>query len=155
MEGWHTHVPFDLFLYLPMNRMFVTIGTEFFQFQSIRRIVSIFLSNISGNTWWFFSNTVSDTTFTFQNHFYSDIFTLGHKSPLDFWFTQLFYLVYWLFIFDPKRRKKQKKEVANSKSSFLKDFVAINEVIKKRISNTIFSNYPFCLIPVFHFISFI
>lgn len=40
---------FDLFLYLPMNRMFVTIGTEFFQFQSTRRIVSILLGNISGN----------------------------------------------------------------------------------------------------------
>jgi hypothetical protein len=41
---------FDLFLNLPMNCMFVTKGTEFSQFQSTRRIMSILLSNISGNT---------------------------------------------------------------------------------------------------------
>lgn len=40
---------FDLFLYLPVNRMFVTIWTEFSQLQSIRRIVPVLLSNISGN----------------------------------------------------------------------------------------------------------
>ena len=40
---------FDLFLYLPVNRMFVTIWTEFSQLQSIMRIVPVLLSNISGN----------------------------------------------------------------------------------------------------------
>lgn len=51
LEGWHTRVLFDLFLYLLMNRMLVTIGTEFSQFQSAGRIVSILFSNISGNAW--------------------------------------------------------------------------------------------------------
>lgn len=41
---------FDLFLYLPVNCMFVTKRTEFSQFQSTGRIMSILLSNISGNT---------------------------------------------------------------------------------------------------------
>lgn len=49
IEGGHASDRFDLFLYLPVNRMFVTRGTEFSQFQSTRRIMSIFLSNISGN----------------------------------------------------------------------------------------------------------
>lgn len=49
MEGGHTSDRFDLFLYLPVNRMFITRGTEFSQLQSTRRIMSIFLSNISGN----------------------------------------------------------------------------------------------------------
>ncbi len=49
LESGHANNQFDLFLYLPMNCMFVTRGTEFSQFQSTRRIMSIFLSNISGN----------------------------------------------------------------------------------------------------------
>ena len=49
LEGLHTCARFDLFLYLPVNRMFVTIWTEFSQLQSIRRIVPVLLSNISGN----------------------------------------------------------------------------------------------------------
>lgn len=40
----------SLFLYLCVNRMFATKGTEFSQFQSTRCIVSILLSNISRNT---------------------------------------------------------------------------------------------------------
>jgi len=67
-----------------MNGMFVTIGTEFSQFQPTRRIMSILLSNISGNACWFFINTVSNTTGTFQNNPYSDIFTFGHEPPLGF-----------------------------------------------------------------------
>ena len=35
--------------YLPVKRMFETMRAEFSQFQSTRRIVSILLSNISGN----------------------------------------------------------------------------------------------------------
>lgn len=50
LEGLHTCARFDLFLYLPMNRLFVTKWTEFSQFQSIRRVVTILFSNISGNT---------------------------------------------------------------------------------------------------------
>lgn len=46
----YTDVRFDLFLYLSMNCMFVTIRTEFSQFQSTGCVVSILLSNISGNT---------------------------------------------------------------------------------------------------------
>lgn len=50
LEGLHTCGRFNLFLYLPMNHMFVTKWTEFSQFQSIRRVVTILFSNISGNT---------------------------------------------------------------------------------------------------------
>ena len=103
-KGWHTDDRFDLFLYLPMNRMFVTTGTEFSQFQPTRRIVSILLSNISGNPHWFLINTVSNTTSTFQNNCYSGIFTLGHEPPLDFWFTQLFH-----FPIQNEEKKKEKK----------------------------------------------
>lgn len=67
-----------------MNRMFATKGTEFSQFQSTRRIVSILLSNISRNTPRFLINTLFITTGTFQNNSYSDIFTLGHEPPLVF-----------------------------------------------------------------------
>lgn len=41
---------FDLFLYLSMNCMLVTIGAEFSQFQPTGRVASILLSNIAGNT---------------------------------------------------------------------------------------------------------
>ena len=94
LEDWHTSGRFDLFLYLPMNRMFVTTGTEFSQFQPIRRIASILLSNISRNALWCFINTVSDTTSTFQNNRYSDIFTLGHEPPLTFFiYSTLLFLI--------------------------------------------------------------
>lgn len=117
MEGGHASDRFDLFLYLPVNRMFVTRGTEFSQFQSTRRIMSIFLSNISGNAHWFLINTVSNTTGTFQNNRYSGIFTLGHEPPLDFWLTQLFYLS--IFRSEAKKKKGRKKiEVANLKSNY-------------------------------------
>jgi hypothetical protein len=48
--------------------------------------VSILLSNISVNAPinTISVNTVSDTTGTFQNNRYSDIFTLVHEPPLDF-----------------------------------------------------------------------
>ena len=49
LEGGHGGDRFDLFLYFTVNRMFVTKGTEFSQFQSTGRIMSILLSNISGN----------------------------------------------------------------------------------------------------------
>lgn len=124
-HGWHMGTRFDLFLYLPMNRMFVTIGTEFSQLQSTRCIVSILLSNISGNAPWFFINTVSDTTGTFQNNCYSGIFTLGHEPPLDFWFTQLFY-----FRYETKKKKETKKKYKLlTRNQIMKDFVAINRVI--------------------------
>ena len=98
----------DLFLYLPMNRMFETIGTKFSQFQSTRRIVPILLSNISGNARRFL---ISDTIGTFHNNRYSDIFTLGHEPPFDSWFTQFFY-------FQLETKKGVNKiEVANSKSN--------------------------------------
>lgn len=100
-----SHAWFDLFIYLPMNRMFVTIGTEFSQFQSIGRIVLVLLSHISGNARWYLINTVSDTTGTFQNNRYSDIFTLGHEPPLDFWLTQRFY-----FRSETKKKKKGRKK---------------------------------------------
>ena len=48
-EDRHTSDWLNLFLYLPVNRMFITTGTEFSQLQSTRRIMSILLSNISGN----------------------------------------------------------------------------------------------------------
>lgn len=86
-----------------MNRMLVTIGTKFSQFQSTRRIVSILLSNISGNAPRFLINIVSDTTVTFQNNLDSDIFTLGHKPP--------FFYSLNSSIFETKK----KKEVADSK----------------------------------------
>jgi len=135
-----------------MNRMFVTIRAEFFQVQLTRCIVSILLSNISGNAPRFFIQTISDTTGTFQNNYYSDIFTLSHEPPLDFEFTQFFY-----FRFEPKRRRKEwkinRREVANSKSnSIVKDFVAINRVIKL-LSNTNISNYQLFPILVFHLAS--
>lgn len=114
LKEWHKGVRFDLFLYLPMNRMFVTIGAEFSQFQSIRRIVSILLSNISGNARWCLINTVSDTTGTLQNNRYSNIFTLGHEPPLDFLFTQLFH-----FRSETKKKNERKKiEVTNSKFNY-------------------------------------
>jgi len=114
-EGWHTSDQFSLFLYLPVNRMFATTGTEFSQFQSTRRIVSILLSNISGNTRWFLINTVSNTTGTFQNNPYSDIFTFGHEPPL---FVFLIHLT--LLFYDSKRKGTKNKiiEVANSKSNY-------------------------------------
>lgn len=83
-EDWYTSDWLDLFLYLSVNGMFITTGTEFSQFQSTRRIMSILLSNISGNARWFLIKTISNTTGTFQNHRYSDIFTLGHEPPLVF-----------------------------------------------------------------------
>lgn len=83
-EDRHTSDWLNLFLYLPVNRMFITTGTEFSQLQSTRRIMSILLSNISGNARWFLIKTISNTTGTFQNHRYSDIFTLGHEPPLVF-----------------------------------------------------------------------
>lgn len=116
LEGWHTiHTcnRFHLFLYLPMNCIFVTKGTEFSQFQSTRRIVSILLSNISGNTnpLWFLISIISNSTIgTFQNNCYSNIFPLGHEPPLYFWFTQLFY-----FAIQREKRNEKKIEVANSK----------------------------------------
>ena len=96
--------------------MFATKGTEFSQFQSTRCIVSILLSNISGNARWFLINTISNTTGTFQNHRYSDIFTLGHEPPLDFSFTQLF-----LFQSETKKKKGRKKQnrICNLLSSYL------------------------------------
>lgn len=102
----HPSTRFDLyrFLYLPMNCMLETIGTEFSQFQSTRCIVSILLSNISRNTRWFLINIVSNTTGTFQNNPYSSIFTLGHEPPLGFWFTQLF-----LFSAPKQIRRKEKE----------------------------------------------
>lgn len=103
---------FDLFFYLPMNRMFITIGAEFSQFQSTGRIVSIFFSNISGNACWFLINTVSYTTSAFQKNPYSGIFTLGHEPPLFFFYSFKF------SIFDPKKVRK-KMEVANSKSNYV------------------------------------
>ena len=122
VKGRHPSTGSDLylFLYLPMNCMFETIGTEFSQFQSTRCIVSILLSNISGNTCWFLINIVSNTTSTFQNNPYSSIFTLGHEPPLVFWFTQFF------SIFRPGANKKKGKgtkniEIANnSKSNYEK-----------------------------------
>ena len=83
-EDRHTSDRLNLFLYLPVNRMFITTGTEFSQLQSTRRIMSILLSNISGNARWFLIKTISNTTGTFQNHRYSDIFTLGHEPSLVF-----------------------------------------------------------------------
>lgn len=85
-----------------MNRMLVTIRTEFFQFQSTRCIVSIFLSNISGNAPRFFIQTISGTTGTFQNNYDSDIFTLGHEPPLDL-------LNSSVFDSNRRRRKEEKK----------------------------------------------
>lgn len=114
LEGGHVGDRFDLFLYLPVNRMFVTKGTEFSQFQSTRRIMSILLSNISGNARWFFINTVSNTAGTFQNNRYSDIFTLRHEPPLGFWLTQFFYFP----IRREAKERKKKIEVANSKSNY-------------------------------------
>jgi hypothetical protein len=75
--------------------MFVTIRTEFSQFQSLRRRVSILLSNISVNAPinTVSVNTVSDTTGTFQNNRYSDIFTLVHEPPLDFFPQPFFYIL--------------------------------------------------------------
>ena len=119
LKRWYTDVRFDLFFYLSMNCMLVTIGTEFFQFQSTGCVVSILLSNISGNTPRFFINILSDTTSTFQNNTYSDIFTLGHEPP--------FLLIFDSsnsFLLDPKRRERNKIEIANSKYT-LKEFVAV------------------------------
>jgi len=108
--------------------MLVTIGTEFSQFQSTRCIVSILLSNISGNAPRFLIATISGTTGTFQNHSHSDIFTLGHEPPFDFRFTQFFY-----FRSEQKKKGRKKKiEFANKKSTLLrKDFGAIKK--KKKI----------------------
>lgn len=119
-----------------MNRMLVTIGTKFYQFQSTRRIVSILLSNISGNAPRFLINIVSDTTVTFQNNLYSDIFTLGHKPPF-FLFTQLFYF----------RNEEEKKKLL-TRTPIMKycNFIAIKSI--ENISNTMISNYP--LVIVFH-----
>lgn len=117
-----------------MNRMLVTIGTKFSQFQSTRRIVSILLSNISGNAPRFLINIVSDTTVTFQNNLYSDIFTLGHKPPF-FLFTQLFYF----------RNEEEKKKLL-TRNPISKYFIAIKSI--ENISNTMISNYP--LVIVFH-----
>lgn len=117
LEDWHTSGRFDLFLYLPMNRMFVTTGTEFSQFQSTGRIVSILLSNISGNAPWFLINTISKTTGTFQNNGYSDIFTLGHEPPLVY--DSLNSLIFRSEARKNKGQKKKKKiEAGNSKSNY-------------------------------------
>lgn len=117
-----------------MNRMLVTIGTKFSQFQSTRRIVSILLSNISGNAPRFLINIVSDTTVTFQNNLYSDIFTLGHKPPF-FLFTQLFYF-----------RNEEGKKKLLTRNPIIKYLIAIKSI--ENISNTMISNYP--LVIVFH-----
>ena len=122
LEGWYVGHQFDLFRYLPMNCMFVTIGTEFSQFQSLRRRVSILLSNISVNALIYIKtisvNTVFDTTGTFQNNRYSNIFSLVHEPPLDF-FPQPFFYIFFLnpssiffsstllLYFDPKRRRRK------------------------------------------------
>ena len=95
-------LPFNLVLYLPMNRMLVTIRTEFSQFQSTRCIVSILLSNISGDAPRFFLEIFLDAIGTLQNNYPSDIFTLGHEPPL--------YLRNFS-IFDPNRRRRKKREI--------------------------------------------
>lgn len=105
LEGWHTSDPFSLFLYLCVNHMFATTGTEFSQFQPTRRIVSILLSNISGNTRWFLINTLLITTGTFQNNSYSDIFTLSHEPPLVGFLIHL-----TLLFFDSKRRRIRERK---------------------------------------------
>lgn len=112
-EDWHTSGRLDLFLYLPVNRMFVTTGTEFSQFQSTRRIMSILLSNISGNAHWFLINTISNTTGTFQNHRYSDIFTLGHEPPLVF--DSFNSLIFRSETRKKKGTKKKKKQVTRNR----------------------------------------
>ena len=101
----HRRARFDLFLYLSMNCMLVTIGTKFFQFQPIGCVASILLSNISRNTPWFLITILSNTTSTFQNNAYSDIFTLGHEPPFYMW------IVYSSnsFIFDPKRKERKNR----------------------------------------------
>lgn len=112
-EDWHTSGRLDLFLYLPVNRMFVTTGTEFSQFQSTRRIMSILLSNISVNAHWFLINTISNTTGTFQNHRYSDIFTLGHEPPLVF--DSFNSLIFRSETRKKKGTKKKKKQVTRNR----------------------------------------
>jgi hypothetical protein len=102
--------------------MFVTIGTEFSQFQSIRRIVSIFLSNISGNPRRYLINTVS-TTGTFQNNPYSDIFPLGHEPPLDF---LIYYNRLFLILNEEERKEKQYKLLIGN--PIRKDLLGINQV---------------------------
>ena len=103
IEGWYTRsVPFNLVLYLPMNRMLVTIRTEFSQFQSTRCIVSILLSNISGSAPRFFLELILDTIGTLQNNYPSNIFTLGHEPPLDLLNSS---------IFDPNRRRRKEREI--------------------------------------------
>ena len=136
LEGWHTiHTCncFHIFLYLPMNCIFVTKGIEFSQFQSTRCIVSILLSNISGNTnpLWFLISIISNNTIgTFQNNCYSNIFPLGHELPLYFWFTQLF-----SFAIQREKRIQKKKKKLLTRNKIMKNFVAIKIVI---ISNTWF-----------------
>lgn len=100
-----TDAQFDLFLYLSMNCMLGTIGTEFSQFQPTGCVASILLSNISGNTPWFLINILSNTTSTFQNNDYSDIFTLGHEPPF---YVCVNFLFKQLFDFRPKAERKKK-----------------------------------------------
>ena len=100
----YTDARLDLFLYLSMNCMLGTVGTEFSQFQPTGCVASILLSNISGNTPWFLISILSNTTSTFQNNAYSDIFTLGHGPPFYVW---IFYSSN-SFFFRPKAEIKKK-----------------------------------------------
>jgi len=99
---------FDLFLYLSMNCMLGTVGTEFSQFQPTRCVASILLSNISGNTPWFLINIFSNTTSTFQNNAYSDILSLGHEPPF-----MCEFFIQATLLFSTQSGKKEKRKIAN------------------------------------------
>ena len=124
--------------------MFVTIGTEFSQFQSARRIMSILLSNISKNACWFLINIVLNTTDTFQNNLYTGIFTLGHEPPFGFLFTPT--LLYFHLPSEVKKKGTKKIEIAYSKSNYEKfRYVTTNSnysnIIKYKIISNTFKLY--------------
>lgn len=104
----YTDARFDLFLYLSMNCMLGTVGTEFSQLQPTGCVASILLSNISGNTPWFLINILSNTTSTFQNNAYSYIFTLGHEPPF-----MCEFFIQATLLFSTQSGKKEKIEIAN------------------------------------------